>query len=127
MQNTKREKIKLLILFLTGGCCVLLSGLVLLNSHILEASESNITSASTIYTSSYQDEVEEKLENKKNKGNYTEDNMLIIENPYGTNTLSLYVYFTSKEAVSVSYEISVQDTSIPNFEGKPASESDYST
>ncbi len=43
--------------------------------------------------------------------------MLIIENPYGTNTLSLYVYFTSKEAVSVSYEISVQDTSIPNFEG----------
>ena len=44
-----------------------------------------------------------------------------------TNTLSLYVYFTSKEAVSVSYEISVQDTSIPNFEGKPASESDYST
>lgn len=127
MQNTKREKIKLLILFLTGGCCVLLSGLVLLNSHILEASESNITSASTIYTSSYQDEVEEELENKKNKGNYTEDNMLIIENPYGTNTLSLYVYFTSKEAVSVSYEISVQDTSIPNFEGKPASESDYST
>ena len=37
------------------------------------------------------------------------------------------IYFTSKEAVSVSYEISVQDTSIPNFEGKPASESDYNT
>ena len=37
MQNTKREKNKLLILFLTGGCCGLLSGLVLLNSHILDA------------------------------------------------------------------------------------------
>ncbi|WP_162624288.1 MULTISPECIES: aryl-sulfate sulfotransferase N-terminal domain-containing protein [Blautia] len=33
--------------------------------------------------------------------------MLVKENPYGTNTLSLYVYFTTEDLVSVSYTVSV--------------------
>lgn len=41
--------------------------------------------------------------------------MLIKENPYGTNTLSLYVYFTTQEPVSVSYNVSVPDLSIGDF------------
>lgn len=49
----------------------------------------------TIYTEAYQDEVETQIEEEKSSGAYTEGNMLIKENPYGTNTLSLYVYFTN--------------------------------
>ena len=53
--------------------------------------------------------------------------MLIKENPYGTNTLSLYVYFTTEELVSVSYTVSVEDESIDDFSQTPAGEDDFDT
>ena len=66
-----------------------------------ETSEIYQNEIKTIYTEAYQDEVETQIEEEKSSGAYTEDNMLIKENPYGTNTLSLYVYFTTQEPVSV--------------------------
>lgn len=61
-----------------------------------ETSEIYQNEIKTIYTEAYQDEVETQIEEEKSSGAYTEDNMLIKENPYGTNTLSLYVYFTTR-------------------------------
>ncbi|MFR7977172.1 MAG: hypothetical protein ACLU6F_04240 [[Ruminococcus] torques] len=61
-----------------------------------ETSEIYQNEIKTIYTEAYQDEVETQIEEEKSSGAYTEDNMLIKENPYGTNTLSLYVYFTTQ-------------------------------
>lgn len=83
--------------------------------------------AKTVYTDTYQDDAEKKIEQKKKSETYTENNMLIEENPYGTNTLSLYVYFNTEEKVSISYNVSVSDSSIPDFSGTPVGEDDYGT
>lgn len=82
---------------------------------------------SQIYTVSYQDEVEERLEYAKQTGDYTEDAMLIEPNPYGTNTLSLYVYFQTEEPALVSYTVSVNAEDIPDFEAVPSGEDVYGT
>lgn len=80
-----------------------------------------------IYTEEYQDAVSERLEKAKSGGTYTEESMLIEGNPYGTNTLSLYVYFTTEMNAQVSYIVSVEETSIGDFSVQPASESEAKT
>ena len=92
-----------------------------------ETSEIYQNEIKTIYTEAYQDEVETQIEEEKSSGAYTEDNMLIKENPYGTNTLSLYVYFTTQEPVSVSYNVSVPDLSIGDFSQTPEGEGRFDT
>lgn len=91
------------------------------------ANEAAVNEAKSIYTEEYQDAVEERLELEKSTGDYTEDHMLIKENPYGTNTLSLYVYFSTQESVSVSYNVSVPDSSIVDFSQTPAGEEEFTT
>lgn len=91
------------------------------------ANEAAVNEAKSIYTEEYQDAVEERLELEKSTGDYTEDYMLIKENPYGTNTLSLYVYFSTQEPVSVSYNVSVPDSSIEDFSQTPAGEEEFTT
>lgn len=91
------------------------------------ANEASVNEAKSIYTEEYQDAVEERLELEKSTGDYTEDHMLIKENPYGTNTLSLYVYFSTQEPVSVSYNVSVPDSSIVDFSQTPAGEEEFTT
>lgn len=80
-----------------------------------------------IYTQEYQDGTESRIENAKLSGKYTEDCMFIEPNPYGTNTLSLYVYFRSEIASKVSYTVSVSDDEISDFSAIPQSENDYNT
>lgn len=75
-----------------------------------------------IYTEEYQSEVMERLDKVKASGNYTEEYMLIEPDPFGTNTLSLYVYFETDEPACVSYCISADDEEIPDFSAKPVSE-----
>lgn len=82
---------------------------------------------SRIYTEEYQESVQTRLDNAKNSGNYTEDAMLIEPNPYGTNSLSLYVYFKTEDAARVSYTVSVEDGDISDFSLSPASEEEYGT
>ena len=83
--------------------------------------------AKSIYTKAYQDAVEGQIEKEKSSGVYTEDKMLIKENPYGTNTLSLYVYFSTQEPMSVSYNVSVSESAIDDFSQTPAGEETFST
>ncbi len=92
-----------------------------------DTTESGENQAKMIYSEEYQDSIEQQIEEEKNCGVYTEDQMLIKENPYGTNTLSLYVYFSTQEAVSVSYTISVSDSEIADFSQIPAGEDDFDT
>lgn len=58
-----------------------------------------------VYTADYQDMADDKLEQEKSKSSATEDDMFVTEDPYGTNTTSLYVYFTTDDAVAVSYTV----------------------
>lgn len=81
----------------------------------------------TIYSEEYQEQVQERLEKTKSSADYTEECMLIEPNPYGTNTLSLYVYFKTEEPAKVSYSISSEDSDIADFAAVPSSEEEYGT
>lgn len=59
--------------------------------------------------------VYERIEAMKRDGVYTKDAPLVIYNPYGTNALSVYVYFTTAKPVKTSYRISVQAEDLPTF------------
>lgn len=58
-----------------------------------------------IYTESYQEQVQQKLDQLKTTGSYTPENPLLLVNPYGTNTTGLYIYFETEQPVGLSYEI----------------------
>lgn len=61
-----------------------------------------------IYTTEYSEKIHDNIEDLKSQDDYDESNMLIIHNPYGTNTLSLYVYFKTDKAVKTSYTVSAE-------------------
>lgn len=64
------------------------------------------TDVDTIYTSDYQTSISEQIQDLKSENTYTSENPLVIANPYGTNTTSLYIYFQTDTAVQTSYTVS---------------------
>ncbi|OTA27099.1 hypothetical protein B9G54_02340 [Alloscardovia macacae] len=68
-----------------------------------------------VYTIGYQTRALNRIERAKNATRHTIDNMLIEANPFGTNTLALYVYFVTNEPASVSYTVNAPETSYPTF------------
>lgn len=70
------------------------------------------------YQITTQEEIHQKIETLKQENTYTQNHMLMIYNPYGTNTLGMYVYFQSEEAVTVSYTIHVDDLDVNDFTRK---------
>lgn len=62
-----------------------------------------------IFNQNYQKVVEEKINEELKNNKYTFENPLIIYNPYGTNRLSVNVYF-SDEKEDLSYTVSSYDT-----------------
>lgn len=92
-----------------------------------EKLEKEIARIRQIYTETYQTGVKQRLEEKKKKEDYTEENMLIEKNPYGTNNLSLYVYFRTEKSAQVTYSVSVPDEDISDFSAMPDSENTAGT
>lgn len=92
-----------------------------------EKQEKKVGRVSEIYTESYQESVRQRLDTAEAEEDYTEDSMLIEQNPFGTNTLSLYVYFKTEEPARVSYNISVKEEDIGDFSAVPASEENAET
>lgn len=84
--------------------------------------DKQVSKISDIYTLEYQEKVKERLDKAKEGGRYTEDSILTERDPFGTNTLSLYVYFETETPAQVSYCISVEDEQIPDFSAMPKSE-----
>lgn len=70
---------------------------------------------SGIYTTQFQNSVREKINGLINANTYTEDNPLVIYNPFLTNSQSLYVYFETEEAYSVSYSVHTPEADYENF------------
>ncbi len=67
---------------------------------------SNYVNPDDIYTEEFQKTVRYGINSlKKEKGPHTEDNPLLIINPFCTNSQSLYVYFKTIEPCAVSYSI----------------------
>ena len=67
-----------------------------------------------IYNDNYRTVINEKLE-EINDGDYSFENPLMIYNLYGTNLLSLNVYFDTDEASSLDYTISIDNEDIDDF------------
>ncbi len=80
-----------------------------------------------IYTADYQEEASQELEKAKQEDTYTLSNMLVKENPYGTNTMSLYVYFETEKPAKVSYTVHVDDQDIADFQGQFYQDETYMT
>ncbi len=74
-----------------------------------------VTKLSDIYSTTYQNRALRRIESKKNSGHYDQHHMLVLLNPYDTNTTSAYVYFRTERVAKVSYTISAQDTKYPDF------------
>ncbi|MBT1174928.1 aryl-sulfate sulfotransferase [Bifidobacterium sp. LC6] len=59
-----------------------------------------------IYTTDYQTMMDEQLTKERDSKTRTVDDIYTKVNPYGTNTTSMYVYFTTDTASTVSYTVS---------------------
>ena len=82
----------------------------------------------TIYDVDASAQIRTSLDAAIAEGNYTEENPLVEENPFGTNTLSWYVYFTTDDAVSLSYTVQGdEDSGIADFSATPYGGNAYAT
>ena len=59
----------------------------------------------TIYTIEYQNKINNQLNQLIKTNNYTIDKPLLVSNPYGTNTTSIYMYFETNELAKATYTI----------------------
>lgn len=69
---------------------------------------------STIYDTDAQEAIAEEIEEQKN--GQTLSDPLILYNPFGTNSQSLYVYFNTDEEASITYTVSVSDDEASSIE-----------
>lgn len=72
-------------------------------------------SLSDIYTVAHTKKIDKELRVEKKRGSRRVDNAVWAWNPYGTQPMSLYVYFPTRQAAYVNYTISVDDDEIPDF------------
>lgn len=59
--------------------------------------------------------VKQKLDEAKGEDRYNFESPLWAYNPYGTNELSLYLYFRTSEKTKLKYTIQVKNDDIPDF------------
>lgn len=67
----------------------------------------------SMWNTDLQNTIEKKIAKEVKKATF--DAPFIIYNPYGTNTCAVNVYYTTKEATSMEYTISVDEEGIPDF------------
>lgn len=73
-----------------------------------------------IYTEETQQKAAAEIEEKLASKLYTVEAPLVYYNLFGTNTHSANIYFSTEEAVSASYTVSVEDETIKDFTRKLA-------
>lgn len=82
------------------------------NKNVVTFQHKNVNS---IYNVKDSNDVKVQLDKMKRKTRYTDSNALWAYNPFGTNQLSMYLYFTTLEPITIRYTIAVEDPSIPDF------------
>ena len=124
MNNSMRKH----IMICTGLCAVvavtmliigfLKSGLILeantIRSNVIRL-ENETLKTSKVYDVEFQKTVSEQIQKLKDKKTYSEKDMLLVYNPFQLNVQSMYVYFTTKTAASVSYTVHVDSKKINDF------------
>ena len=76
----------------------------------LDYSSLNISSVSSIYDSNVQAKIAKQIKQLETNNTYDFNNMLVLANPYLTNTTGLYLHFTTSKATQVSYTINSSGT-----------------
>lgn len=84
---------------------------------IVEVKEDFAIAESGIYRMDFQNSVRAKIDSMILANTYTENNPLVIYNPFQTNTQSLYVYFATEEPYAVSYSIHTPEAEFEDFGG----------
>lgn len=69
----------------------------------------------SIFNENYQKAIDEKINELLENNNYTFDDPLVIYNPYGTNSLSVNLYFNLESDDTITYNVSVDDENISDF------------
>lgn len=77
----------------------------------LDYSDLNIKSVSDIYQTATQTKIAQEIKQLEASKTYSFDKMLVLANPYLTNTTSLYLHFSTTKATKVSYTIKSNGTS----------------
>lgn len=65
----------------------------------------DLKSIEDVFDIDHQEAIHKKLQQLRRKKSYSFDNMLLVSNPYLTNTTGLYLAFDTDEPVKVSYQI----------------------
>ena len=90
------------------------------------ASQLSTSDIENVYTEEYQQQAQAVIDKKKTSRTWDEDHMLTVMNPYGTNTTSMYLYFSTDELAKVSYRVSTPNTDYPEFSATPNDGDSYS-
>ena len=77
----------------------------------LDYSDLNIKSVSDIYQTATQTKIAQKIKQLEASQTYSFDKMLVLANPYLTNTTGLYLHFSTTKATKVSYTVESNGTS----------------
>ncbi|GET17081.1 aryl-sulfate sulfotransferase [Ligilactobacillus agilis] len=77
----------------------------------LDYSDLNIKSVSDIYQTTTQTKIALKIKQLEASQTYSFDKMLVLANPYLTNTTGLYLHFSTTKATKVSYTVKSNGTS----------------
>ncbi len=70
-----------------------------------------------IYSTEFQNSVREAIDALVAANDYSENNPLVIYNPFLTNSQSLYVYFETEEPYAVSYSVHTPEADYEDFGG----------
>lgn len=82
---------------------------------VVEVKENFAEAESGIYTNEFQTTVRSKINDLIKVHTYTEDNPLVIYNPFLTNSQSLYVYFETEEPYAVSYSVHTPEADYEDY------------
>ena len=77
----------------------------------LDYSGLNIKSVSDIYQTATQTKIAQKIKQLEASKTYSFDKMLVLANPYLTNTTGLYLHFSTTKATKISYTVKSKGTS----------------
>lgn len=78
-----------------------------------------------VYTTGYQQMADDKLTQQRDAEYHDVNNIFVADNPYGTNTTSLYVYFNSRYETKVIYTVSA--AGYPDFTATANQGEEYTT
>lgn len=82
---------------------------------VVDVKENFVKADAGIYDAQFQTAVRQKINALVQENKYSEDDPLVIYNPFGTNTQSLYLYFETEEAYAVSYSVHTPEAEYEDF------------